>query len=82
MAMSELPTPQYQTNSGVPDPAHVPAVPSAAQPADPKQLLAHASGQVEKTIAGTKTDPSKRADEVHAIKANYLKARYGIEAGK
>ncbi len=78
MVMSELPTPQYQADSGVPVPVPV----AAALPADPKQLLAHASQQIEKAIAETKMDPSKRAEEVRSIKAEYLKIRYGIEVGK
>lgn len=79
--MNDLPIPTGQagTNQFAP-PVITQAVPQMSS--DPKQLLDRAIEQVDQIIAQTVSDPSRRADEIQALKAAYLKARYNVEVGQ
>lgn len=46
-------------------------------PGDSKILLAQVTELVEAAVLRTETNPMARANEIHAIKAAYQKARYG-----
>lgn len=80
--MDELPIPS--SGSAVPaDSAQANQLPTQANPsaaADPKALQANAAEQIEAAILQTTTSPAERAQQIHAIKAAYLKARYNIES--
>ncbi len=84
--MNDLPMPiqQGQQNSPIPQPQGAQTVsPVAAMPpvADPKVLLERATAQIEQIVAVTPSSPSDRAEQIQAVKAAYIKARYNLEIG-
>ncbi|QQS17831.1 hypothetical protein IPL68_04115 [Candidatus Saccharibacteria bacterium] len=82
--MNELPQPMAPQNSNVPMPSQSqPAqlgTSDAPQAVDAKILLERATEQIESTILQTATNPYERANQVHAIKTAFLRARHGVEA--
>jgi hypothetical protein len=76
--MTDLPMPVAPVaNGGVPDPAGMaPASPALA--GNPAALQDRATEQTEAAILQTTTNPAERAVQIHAIKAAYIKAVYGI----
>lgn len=76
--MTDLPMPVAPAaNSGVTDPAGTTPV-SPALPGNPAALQDRAIEQTEAAILQTTTNPAERAVQIHAIKAAYIKAVYGI----
>lgn len=83
--MNDLPAPVQQ---GQYPPATQPGVASQSAPQSavgntvtPKELLEKATTQVEQIVAGTPASPYERAEQLHAVKAAYVRALYNVEIG-
>lgn len=79
-----MPVQQGQQNAPVPQPPiEQDAVQAEPTPGttDPKELLERATVQAEQIIASTPSDPSQRAEQIQAVKAAYIKARYKLDVG-
>ncbi len=80
--MNELPQPSIPVAGGSTTQlaSHAPAGGSnVPQQLDEKVLQEKAIEQIEGIVLKTAANPSQRADEIHAVKDAYMKARFGID---
>ncbi|QQS20393.1 hypothetical protein IPL85_03050 [Candidatus Saccharibacteria bacterium] len=78
--MNELPQPAPPTPSSTAySQQNAVAQPISPQAVDDKILQERATEQIESVVLQTATNPVERADNIHAIKEAYLKARFGID---
>lgn len=79
--MDDLPS-SVPTNIPLPQPGQSPTAPQAEYPVaiDPKSMLAQAIEQIDGVIAETPVNPFERAEEIHAVKAVYVKSVFGVDS--
>lgn len=80
--MTDLPQPSIPVGDSTAAMQSLQAANTTSQPPqqiDEKMVQEKAIEQIEDIILKTAGSPSQRADEIHAVKNAYLKARFGVE---